>query len=86
MDGGEAGARRVSPRAERANQTMEPLAVPPQRGWSDEVEPPPEEWWLGEEPAWEAPERALDEERTLVLDADDPFPEDEWPVQGANAR
>ena len=60
--------------------------MPPQWGWTDEVEAPPVEWWLEEEPAWEAPELALDEERILVLDADDPFPADEWPVYAANDR
>jgi len=34
-------------------ETMEPLDMPPQWGWSDEVEPPPADWWLGEEPAWD---------------------------------
>ena len=63
---------------------MEPLDVPPQWGWTDDIEAPPADWWLGEEPAWEAPELALDEERILVLDADDPFPPDEWPDQAAN--
>ena len=42
--------------------------------------------WLEEEPAWQVPELALDEERILVLDADDPFPPDEWPVYAANDR
>ena len=60
---------------------MEPLDVPPQWGWSDEIEPPPEDWWHGENDAeWQVPELPLDEGRTLVLDADDPFPTDKWPV------
>ncbi len=29
-------------------ETMEPLDVPPQWGWSDEIEPPPEDWWRGD--------------------------------------
>ena len=53
-------------------------------GWTDDIEAPPVDWWLGEEPAWEAPELVLDEERILVLDAEDPFPPDEWPDQSAN--
>ena len=66
--------------------TMEALDVPSQWGWSDEIEAPPADWWLGEEPAWEPPELALDEERILVLDAGDPFPADEGPVHAANER
>ena len=33
-------------------ETMEPLDVPPQWGWSDEIEPPPEDWWRGEDAGW----------------------------------
>jgi len=61
-------------------ETMEPLDMPSQWGWSDEIEPPPEDWWRGEEAAWQAPELPLDDGRVLVLDADDPYPADEWPV------
>ena len=61
-------------------ETLEPLDVPRQWGWSDEIEAPPVDWWSGEESAWKAPELALDEERILILDADDPVPADEWPV------
>ena len=53
-------------------ETIEPIDVPPQWGWSDDLKPPPEDWWRGEEPAWDAPELPLDDGRTLVLDADDP--------------
>ena len=67
-------------------ETLEPLGVPPQWGWSDEIEAPPVDWWTGPEPIWEAPELALDEERILVLDADDPVAADEWPVYTANER
>ena len=69
--------------AGRANQTMEPLAAPPQWGWTDETEAPPPEWWSGVEPAWEAPELQLDEDWVLVLDGD-PDPGDEWPVYSSN--
>ncbi len=64
-------------------ETMEPLAIPPQWGWTDEAEAPPPEWWIGEEPAWQAPELALDEDWVLVLDGD-PDPGDEWPVYSAD--
>jgi hypothetical protein len=32
-----------------------------------------------------APELALGDGQVLVLDADDPFPEDEWPIDKANS-
>ncbi len=67
-------------RAGRANQTMEPLDVPPQWGWSDEIGPPPEDWWIGDESVWAAPELDFGDGRTLVLDAGDPFPMDNLPV------
>ena len=67
-------------RAGRANQTMEPLDVPPQWGWSDEIGPPPADWWCGEEAVWEAPELDFGDGRVLVLDAGDPFPVDDLPV------
>jgi hypothetical protein len=54
--------------------TMEPLDVPPQCSWSDEIEPPPEDWWRGDETGWVAPELPLDEDRVLVLDADTAMP------------
>lgn len=55
--------------------------MPPQWGWSDEVEPPPEDWWRGEHNGeWHAPELTLCDGRILVLDADDPCPADDWPV------
>ena len=59
---------------------MEPLDVPPHWAWSDEIEPPPSDWWRGEEAAWHAPEFPLDDGQVLVLDADAPFPADEWPI------
>ena len=64
---------------------MEPLDVPPQWGWSDEIEPPPEDWWRGAgDCEWQAPELPLDDGQVLVLDAEDPFPADEWPVYRAD--
>jgi hypothetical protein len=66
-------------------ETMEPLDVPPQWGWSDEIEPPPEDWWRGAgDCEWQAPELPLDDGQVLVLDAEDPFPADEWPVYRAD--
>jgi hypothetical protein len=59
---------------------MEPLEMPTQWGWSDETEPPPEDWWRsGDKVEWLAPELSLENSRTLVLHADEPFPADEWP-------
>jgi hypothetical protein len=61
--------------------TMEPLDVPPQWSWSDVIEPPPEDWWRSHSDLeWQAPELPLDDGQVLVLDAEDPFPADEWPV------
>ena len=65
-------------------ETLVPLHAPGQRDWSDEPEPPPAEWWSGEEPGWDAPEVTLDDGRVLILDADDPMPAEEWPVYLAN--
>ncbi|MGI8602714.1 MAG: hypothetical protein ACR2OZ_06905 [Verrucomicrobiales bacterium] len=53
-------------------ETMEPVGVPPQWNWTEERVPPPSDGWTGGEPAWEAPELALDADRVLVLDADRP--------------
>jgi hypothetical protein len=61
-------------------ETLEPLDVPPQWGWSDEIGPPPENWWIGDEPIWSAPELDFGDGRVLVLDAGDPFPVDDLPV------
>ena len=61
-------------------ETLEPLDVPPQWGWSDEIGPPPENWWIGEEAVWEAPELDFGDGRVLVLDVGDPFPVDDLPV------
>jgi hypothetical protein len=67
------------PRAPYDIETMEQFDVPSQWGWSGEIEPPSEDWWPGEEAAWEATELPLDDGQVLVLDAKDPFPADEWP-------
>jgi hypothetical protein len=67
------------PRAPYDIETMKPFDVSSQWGWSGEIEPPSEDWWPREEAAWEAPELPLDDGQVLVLDAEDPFPADEWP-------
>lgn len=57
-------------------ETMEPLDMPSQWGWSDEIDPPPEDWWRGEEnDDWHAPELPLDDGCVLVLDADTAMPQ-----------
>ncbi|MBL9155007.1 MAG: transposase [Verrucomicrobiales bacterium] len=63
-------------------ETMEPLDVPPQWGWSDDIEPPPPDWWLGDmpDPAWQEPEFDFGDGRSLSLETSDPFPPDEVPV------
>ena len=72
-------ARSSADAADESN--LEPLDVPPQWGWSDEIESPPEDWWRGlGDSEWQAPELPLDDGQVLVLDADDPFPADDWPV------
>jgi len=54
-------------------------------GLDVEIEPPPEDWWRGEDEAeWQAPELPLDDGQVLVLDAGDPFPAEEWPVYRAD--
>ena len=62
-------------------ETMEPLDLPPQWGWSDDIEPPPPDWWLGATPdPWQEPEFDFGDGRALSLDAADPFPPDDVPV------
>ena len=48
------------------------------------IEPPPEDWWGGEEAVWKAPELPLDDGQVLVLDVEDPSPANEWPVYQAD--
>lgn len=58
-------------RAGRANQTIEPLDVPPVWVWAGETEPPPPIWWdCGGpvRPAPRHPELDLGDGRVLVLD------------------
>ena len=45
-------ARRVSPPGGAEESNLEPLDLPPQWGWSDEIEPPPEDWWWGDDLEW----------------------------------
>jgi hypothetical protein len=58
------------------------LDITPQWNWSDDIEPPPPDWWLGDtpDPAWQAPEFDFGEGRALSLDSTDPFPPDDLPV------
>ena len=84
MDGGGPEARRGSPRAERANQTMEPIEAPPHAIWRDDFEEFGPDRWDEAEPPWEVPELDLGDGRLLVIDAPDPFPKEEWAVAGVN--
>lgn len=61
---------------------MEPLDVPPQLGWSDDIETPPPDWWQGDMPdhTWQAPEFDFGEGRSLTLETAHPFPPDDVPV------
>ncbi len=52
--------------------------------WRDEIKPPPQDWWGGEEAAWQASDLPLHDGQVLVLDADDSFPADEWQVYRAD--
>ena len=62
-------------------ETMGPLDLPPQWGWSDDLQAPTINWWMEDEPPmWEAPELDLGDGRVIVLDATDPFPADDCPV------
>ena len=80
VDGGEAVARRAG----RANQTMEPIEVPPHAIWRDDFEEFGPDRWTEGDPAWTAPELDLGDGRRLVLDGPDPFPKEEWAVVGVN--
>jgi len=49
--------------------------VPSQWGWSDEIEPPHEDWWRGAgDLEWQVPELPLGDGKALVLDADTAMP------------
>ncbi len=61
-------------------ETMEPIDIPLTWSWSDQIGPPPPEWWMEGDPAWTAPELPLDGENTLVLDADNSMTYHELPV------
>ncbi len=49
-------------------------------GWSDEIGPPPPEWWQAADPECQAPELPLHHGNALVLDARDLLPPEEFPV------
>ena len=65
-------------------ESMEPLDLPPQWGWSGDFEAPPINWWIDESPTWEAPELDFGDGRVLVLDATEPLPVDDCPVYSGN--
>jgi hypothetical protein len=65
-------------------ETMEPIEVPPHAIWRDDFDESPPDRWADAEPIWEAIELDLGDGRSLVLDASDPFPEEEWVVSRAN--
>lgn len=64
--------------------TMEPIEAPPHAIWRDDFEEFGPDRWTEMDPAWAAPELDLGDGRRLVLDAPDPFPEEEWSVAGVN--
>jgi len=64
--------------------TIETIEVPPRAIWRDDFEEFGPDRWTEADPAWAAPELDLGDGRRLVLDAPDPFPEEEWAVSGAN--
>ena len=72
MDLGEAEARRESLPGGAGESNRESLNVPTHWSWSDQTDPPPEDWWQDTPGEWEAPELPLDDGYTLVLDGDDP--------------
>ena len=61
-------------------ETMEPLDVPIHWSWSDQTDPPPEDWWQDTPGEWEAPELPLDDGYTLVLDGDAPHELADFPT------
>lgn len=61
-------------------ETLEPIEVPPTTPWNEDIGPPPEEWWQSNKSEWQAPELALDDGNTLVLDAPEPMAPEEFPV------
>jgi hypothetical protein len=65
-------------------ETMEPIEVPPHAIWRDDFEDFGPDRWTEVDPAWTAPELDLGDGRRLVLEAPDPFPEEEWAVAGVN--
>ncbi|MCC6881982.1 MAG: hypothetical protein WBE58_14505 [Verrucomicrobiales bacterium] len=50
----------------------------------DEKEPPLEDWWRRDEASGDSPELDFGDGHRLVLNAPDPFSEEEWAVAGAN--
>lgn len=61
-------------------ETMEPIDIPINWSWTDQIGPPLQEWWTEGDTAWHAPELPLDDGQTLVLDADNSLAYEEFPV------
>ena len=80
LDVGEAEARRESPPGGAGESNREPLNVPIHWSWSDQTDPPPEDWWQDTPGEWEAPELPLDDGYTLVLDGDAPHEIADFPT------
>lgn len=63
---------------------MEPIEAPPHEIWRDDFEEFRTDRWTEADPVWVAAELDhsgdLGDGRCLVLDAPDPFPEEEWAV------
>jgi len=63
---------------------MEPVEVPPHAIWRYDFEDFKPDRWHEVEPLWDALELALGDIRRFVLDAPEPFPEEERAIIGAN--
>ena len=63
---------------------MEPIDVPPHAIWRDDFEEFGTDRWTEAESAWIAPELDLGDAPRLILDAPDPFPQEEWAIAGVN--
>ena len=62
----------------------ERIEAPPHAIWRDDFEEFGPDRWAEADTAWEAPQLELGDGRRLVLEAPDPFPEEEWAVAGLN--
>ena len=73
-------ASRESPPGGAGESNMEPLDVPIHWSWSDQIDPPPEDWWQDTPGEWKAPELPLDDGYPLVLDGDEPHELADFPT------